>query len=135
MKEIEIDTDRNRLDLKFIHEFISSSYWAKGRTFQAMQTCIDNSLNFGVYLRGRQIGFARLVTDFAQFAYIMDLFIDEKHRGNGYSKELMSYIMGLEELKGIMIWRLATRDAHALYRQFGFHALEKPENLMELIVK
>lgn len=133
MNNIEIDTNKKRLDVNFIHAFISNSYWAKGRTIETMQTCIDNSLNFGVYLENKQIGYARLVTDFAQFAYIMDLFITENHRGKGYSKELMRYIMEFEALKNIKVWRLATNDAHDLYKKFGFTALAKPENLMEFI--
>lgn len=133
MQDIIIDTDRSRLDIKFIHEFISNSYWAKGRTIETMKTCIDNSLNFGVYLQDKQIGFARVVTDYAQFAYIMDLFIQENKRGNGYSKKLMKYILEFDKLKNITVWRLATSDAHDLYKQFGFGALSKPEIFMELL--
>jgi len=133
MNEIEINTDKNQLEINFIHEFISNSYWAKGRTVETMQTCIDNSLNFGVYLLGKQIGFARIVTDYGQFAYIMDLFIQEIHRGKGYSKKLMKYIMEFDNLKNIKVWRLATSDAHGLYEQFGFHSLAKPGKLMELM--
>lgn len=134
MNEIEISTDKNRLDINFINEFISNSYWAKGRTIETMQTCIDNSLNFGVYLQDRQVGFARVVTDFGQFAYIMDLFIEEKHRRKGYSKELMKYIIEFDKLKNVKVWRLATSDAHDLYKKFGFNALANPENLMELMI-
>ena len=133
MNEIEINTIKNQLDINFINEFISNSYWAKGRTIETMQTCIDNSLNFGVYLQDRQIGFARVVSDFAQFAYIMDLFIQENYRGKGYSKKLMTYIMECDKLKNVTVWRLATTDAHGLYKQFGFDAIAKPEKLMELI--
>jgi len=133
MNDIEINTDKNQLDLHFINEFISNSYWAKGRTKEIMQTCIDNSLNFGVYFQDRQIGYARIVTDFGQFAYLMDLFIEEKHRGKGYSKKLMKYIMEFASLKNVKVWRLATSDTHGLYKKFGFNALAKPEKLMELI--
>lgn len=98
-----------------------------------MQTCIDNSLNFGVYLNNQQIGFARVVTDFGQFAYIMDLFIEENYRGKGYSKKLMKFILEFDKLKNIKVWRLATKDAHDLYTKFGFNKIAKPENLMELI--
>jgi len=132
MNDIEINTDKNKLDLHFINEFISNSYWAKDRTIETMQTCIDNSLNFGVYLQDRQIGYARIVTDYGQFAYLMDLFIEEKHRGKGYSKKLMKYIMEFDKLKNVKVWRLATSDAHGLYKKFGFNALAKPEKLMEL---
>ncbi|MES2588426.1 MAG: GNAT family N-acetyltransferase [Bacteroidota bacterium] len=133
MKEIEINTDKNQLDINFINEFISNSYWAKGRTLQTMQTCIDNSLNFGIYLNKKQIGFARVVSDYGQFAYIMDLFIQEDYRGNSYSKMLMKYIMEYEKLKDVNIWRLVTRDAQQLYKQYGFEVIAKPENFMELI--
>jgi N-acetylglutamate synthase-like GNAT family acetyltransferase len=130
---VEIDTAKDRLDINFIHQFISNTYWAKGRTIETMKTCIDNSLNFGVYLENKQIGFGRLVTDFGQFAYIMDIFIHPDYRGNGYSKQLMQYIVNLPELRNVKIWRLATSDAHGLYKQFGFKQLNKPDTLMELI--
>lgn len=133
MNETEINTDKNQLDINFISEFISNSYWAKGRTIETMQTCIDNSLNFGVYYQDKQIGFARVVSDFRQFAYIMDVFIQENYRGKGYSKKLMTYIMEYDKLKNIKVWRLATNDAHGLYKQFGFNTLAQPENLMEFI--
>lgn len=132
---MEIDTNRNRLDLNFVHEFISNSYWAKDRTLETMKTCIDNSLNFGVYLQNKQIGYARVVTDYAQFAYIMDLFIEENYRGKGYSKELMKYILEFDRLKSVKMWKLATNDAHDLYKKFGFKAISRPENMMELIVR
>jgi len=135
MSAIEISTDKSLLDVSFINEFISNSYWAKGRTMETMQTCINHSLNFGVYLQNKQVGYARIVTDYAQFAYIMDLFITENHRGKGFSKDLMTYIMQFDKLKDIKVWRLATSDAHSLYKKFGFNALEKPEHLMELIIK
>jgi GNAT superfamily N-acetyltransferase len=133
MNHIVITTDKARLDIAFIHAFISNSYWAKGRTLDTMITCIDNSLCFGVYFEGKQIGFARVVTDYAHFAYIMDLFIDEQHRGKGYSKALTKFILEYPPLQNITVWRLATSDAHGLYKQFGFDALAKPENLMERI--
>ena len=133
MNEIEITTDKNRLDINFINEFISNSYWAKGRTIETMQLCIDNSLNFGVYLQDRQIDFAHIITDFGQFAYIMDLFIQEKYQGKGYSKQLMKFIIEFDKLKNIKVWRLATSDAHGLYKQFGFDKIAKPESLMELM--
>ena len=132
MDQILISTDKDALDIDYINGFISNSYWAKGRTIETMQTCIDNSLNFGVYLKGKQIGYARLITDYARFAYIMDLFIDEAHRGKGYAKELMKYMLELDAMKNVKFWRLATTDAHELYKKFGFTALAKPEQSMEL---
>jgi GNAT superfamily N-acetyltransferase len=131
---IEINTEKEKLDVDFIHNYISkSSYWAKGRTIEDMQTVIENSLCFGVYLQNQQIGFARLVTDYAQFAYIMDVFIDPNFRGKGYSKQLIDFILRHETLQKIKIWRLATSDAHGLYSQFGFKLLGKPETLMEIL--
>lgn len=131
---IEINTDKSKLDRNFTHNFISnSSYWALGRTLADMQTCIENSLCFGVYLENKQIGFARLVTDYSQFAYIMDVFIIPEQRGNGFSKQLMEYILKYETLQNIKIWRLATSDAHGIYSQFGFKHLEKPETLIEIL--
>jgi predicted GNAT family N-acyltransferase len=133
MNNLQINTNVNQLDIHFIHEFISNTYWAKGRTLETMQNCIKNSLNFGVYLHGKQIGYARLVTDYNIFAYIMDLFIQEDFRGKSYSKELMKNILECELVKDVKVWRLATTDAHGLYEQFGFHKTANPEKLMELI--
>jgi GNAT superfamily N-acetyltransferase len=132
IKEILIDTDKAKLDAELITAFISQTYWAKGRTISEMQTCIDNSLNFGVYLNNQQIGFGRVVTDYIQFAYIMDIFILEEHRGNGYSKILMNQIMNFQQLEKVKVWRLATNYAHKLYEQFGFTQLANPEKMMEL---
>lgn len=130
--DLIITTEKEKLDVEFIHLFIASSYWAKGRTLQEVQTCIDYSLNFGVYLNNRQIGYAHVVSDYVQFAYLMDVFIDGPQRGKGYSKQLIKYILGCDTLKSIKTWRLATSDAHALYAQFGFTPLANPEKLMEL---
>jgi GNAT superfamily N-acetyltransferase len=132
-EEISINTDKSKLNLELIHSFITYTYWAEGRTIEAMQICINNSLNFGVYLNDNQIGYGRIVTDYIQFAYIMDIFIIEKHRGKGYSKQLMTYIMTHPKLKEVKVWRLATSDAHRLYKLFGFTALANPEKLMEYI--
>lgn len=132
MEDLIITSDKDRLDIAYITDFIAQTYWAKDRTMENMRTCIENSLNFGVFLDGKQIGYARVVTDYYQFAYLMDVFIDEKYRGKGYSKMLMKHILECETLKKIKVWRLATADAHELYRQFGFTELSKPENMMEL---
>ncbi len=130
--EITIDTDKTKLNVSFITAFISNSYWAEGRTMEEMQTCIDNSLNFGVYLNSEPIGYGRIVTDHVQFAYIMDLFIIEEQRGNGYSKILMEYILNYSAAKNVKVWRLATSNAHKLYEKFGFKGLSNPEKMMEL---
>lgn len=131
---ISITTDKNQLDVPFIHAFVSNSYWGKGRTPETMQICIDHSLNFGVFIGNQQIGYARVVTDYGQFAYLMDVFIDPGYRGNGYSKRLMNFILSHETLEAVKVWRLATTDAHGLYEQFGFKPLSKPENMMELML-
>lgn len=133
MENLFITSDKNRLDLEYVTAFIAQSYWAKDRSLETMQTCIDHSLNFGVFLDEKQIGYARVVTDYAQFAYLMDVFIDKAYQGLGYSKLLMKHILENESLKNIKVWRLATTDAHGLYRQFGFTELSKPENMMELM--
>lgn len=133
MNNLQINTDINQLDVPFIHEFVSNTHWAKGRSFETMLTCIENSLNFGVYLHGQQIGYARLVTDYAIFAYIMDLFIHEDFRDKTYSKELMNFILECAMVKEVKVWRLATSDAHGLYEKFGFTIINKPGNFMELI--
>ena len=130
---IEINTDRNQLNIGFITAFLSETYWAKGRSIGTMQTLIDHSLNFGVYLDAQQIGYARVVTDYAQFAYLMDVFIAPEHRKQGHSNTLMEYIMKYEPLREVKVWRLATNDAHGLYAKFGFGALKNPEKLMELL--
>jgi N-acetylglutamate synthase-like GNAT family acetyltransferase len=130
--QITVSTDSNKLNIEFIHAFITQTYWAKGRTLEEMQICINNSLNFGVFLNDEQIGYERIVTDYVQFAYLMDVFIIEAHRGNAYSKVLMSFIMNDIQLSKVRVWRLATTDASSLYKQFGFTPLENPEKMMEL---
>lgn len=115
-----------------IHEFLSQeSYWAQGRTLEQTQRAIDNSWCFGVYIEDKQIGFARVVSDCATFAYVGDVFIIEEFRGQGLSKWLMETIISHPELQGLRRWVLATRDAHSLYEKFGFHALTFPERWME----
>ncbi len=128
-----ISTDPDLLNLSFVTGFLSNSYWAKDRTEETMQTLIDHSINFGIYLDHKQIGYARVVSDRAQFAYLMDVFITDEYRGKGYSKQLMEFMLHCDELKHVPIWRLATSDAHSLYAQFGFMPLAHPEKMMELI--
>lgn len=128
---IVISTDKSLLDLDVIYNFLSSSYWAKGRTPAIMKKSIENSLTFGVYLDEKQIGFARVVTDYATFAYLADVFILEAHRKKGYSKELVKKIIDHPELQTVKRWILATKDAHELYSKFGFRILRNPERFME----
>jgi len=130
--EYTISTDNNRLDIGIIHDFISKqSYWAQGRQIETVQRALDNSLNFGLYKNDQQIGFARVVTDYATFAWIADVFVLPEHRGKGLSKWLMELILSHPELQGFRRWVLATKDAHSLYARFGFSALHRPERWME----
>lgn len=131
-----ISTDKSELDIESIHHYLSTqSYWAKGRSLETVKRSIENSLSFGVYLDSKQIGFARVVTDYAIFAWIMDVFILPEYRGRGYSKELMRAITGHEKLQNLQRWGLGTEDAHGLYAQFGFGPVAKPANLMEIVRK
>jgi GNAT superfamily N-acetyltransferase len=128
---VSVSTDKNKLNVSFIQQFLKDIYWAAGRTIEEVQTTIDHSFCFGIYLNDTQIGFARVITDYVVFAYLMDVFITEKHRGKGYSSVLIRSMMTEPKLKDIKIWRLATSDAHFLYEKFGFKALENPEKMME----
>jgi GNAT superfamily N-acetyltransferase len=127
-----ISTERSRLDLEVIHRFISEeSYWGKGRPLEVVRRAVENSLPFGVYRGEELVGFARVVTDHATFAWLADVFVVEGHRGRGLSKWLMEVILSHPELQGFRRWVLATKDAHGLYRQFGFIDLHRPERWME----
>jgi GNAT superfamily N-acetyltransferase len=132
---ITVSTEKTKLNVAFIQHFLKDIYWAAGRTMEEVQTTIDSSFCFGIYLNDQQIGFARVITDYVVFAYMMDVFIDEKHRGNGYSSVLIDAIMKEPKLQQVKIWRLATSDAHFLYEKFGFKALAHPEKMMEKIIK
>jgi len=130
--EYEISTDPARLDLVMIHEYLSrETYWAKGRSFEVVQRSIDNSFPFGIYKDNRQVGFARVVTDYATFAWIADVFVLPGDRRQGLSKWLMEIILAHPQLQGFRRWVLATKDAHSLYARFGFIPLHKPERWME----
>jgi N-acetylglutamate synthase-like GNAT family acetyltransferase len=131
--EYEISTDPARLDVDIIHRFLAvDSYWSPGIPRSVVERAIENSLCFGVYHATGQVGFARVITDKATFAYLADVFILEPHRGKGLSKRLMSCIVEHAELQGLRRWFLATSDAHGLYRQFGFQELASPQRLMEI---
>jgi len=127
-----ISTDKSKLDLEAVHNFITNSYWAKGISFQDVKNGIENSLAFGVYKQESQIGFARVITDYSRLAHLADVFILEEYRGLGLGKRLMENIMNHPELQSIKKWTLLTEDAHGLYRQFGFQDLKNPEIYMEL---
>ena len=127
-----ISTDRSRLDVELIHDFLSrTSYWASGRTLDVVQRSIENSLAFGIYMENHQVGFARVVTDYATFAWVADVFVLPEHRGRGLSKWLMEVMLSHARLQGFRRWVLATKDAHELYARFGFIPLHRPERWME----
>jgi len=145
--EYVISTNPRRLDLDVIHGFLTNCYWAKGIPRDVVARSIEHSLCFGIYDEGGeklprlakearrgapQIGFARVISDFATFAYIGDVFVLESYRGRGLGKWMMECIMHHPALQGFRRWILATRDAHGLYSQFGFTQLKSPERYMEL---
>ncbi len=128
-----VSTDRSLLDLDAVHAFLAKkSYWAAGISRERLETAVANSLPFGVYCDGRQVGFARAITDYATFAYLADVYVDEAHRGRGVSKLLMEALLAHPQLQALRRWMLGTRDAHGLYAQFGFVPLEDPSRWMEL---
>jgi GNAT superfamily N-acetyltransferase len=115
-----------------VHGFLTESYWAEGISREVVARSIENSLCFGVFCDGKQIGFARVISDYATFAYIGDVFVLESYRGHGLGKWLMECVIGHPWLQGLRRWTLLTRDAHGLYAQFGFTPLKRPERYMEL---
>ena len=130
MEEFIISDEKSKLDLKLIHRFLTNSYWGKGRTFNEVKNSIDNCLCFGIYIESKQVGFARILTDYNIFAYLMDVFIVEEFRGRGLSKKLLERIFKDERLIKIKRWMLATSDAHSLYQKFGFKSIDNPEIYM-----
>ena len=128
---IEISTDSARFDLDLIHSFLSNCYWAAGIPRDVVQKSIERSLCFGVFDHGKQVGFARVITDRATFAYLGDVFIVESYRGRGLSKRLMEAIVAHPELQNLRRWSLVTRDAHDLYARFGFEPLPAPKRWMQ----
>lgn len=127
-----ISTDEERFDLEMVHGFLTESYWAEGISREVVARSIQNSLCFGVFCDGKQIGFARVISDYATFAYVGDVFVLESYRGQSLGKWLMECIVSHPWLRGLRRWTLLTRDAHGLYAQFGFTPLRRPERYMEL---
>ena len=128
-----ISTDKSKLDISYIHQYLSrDSYWAAGVPVEVVKRSIEGSICFGVYHLNSQIGFARLITDCATFAYLADVFIDPGYRGKGLSKWLMETIMAHEDIQGLRRIMLATRDAHGLYAQYGFLPLSFPDRWMHI---
>ena len=128
-----VSTDQQLMDQNFIINYLKTSYWAKDRTVDSFMTSFKHSLCFGLFLDGVQIGFARAVTDVTVFAYLMDFFVVESHKGLGYGSFLLDQILRSPELVEVERFRLATRDAHEFYRKKGFDTIPNPENLMEKI--
>src|SRR5574342_474258 len=119
-----ISTDLSKLDVDAIADMLTRAYWAQGRTSEVITRYIQHSLTFGLYDGDRQIGLARVVSDYTTFAWLCDVFIHEDYRGGGLGKWLMETIQTHPDLQGLRRWLLATRDAHGLYRQFGFTPLQ-----------
>ncbi|WP_437567983.1 GNAT family N-acetyltransferase [Sorangium sp. So ce542] len=134
-EELVISSDKARLDRALIHSVLAAAYWSKGVPRDVVERAIEGSLCFGVYKAGAQIGFARVITDQATFAYLADVFIVEAEQRKGYGKALMAHVS--EALGRLRLRRtlLATADAHGLYRQFGFAPLEKPDRFMEINIQ
>lgn len=128
-----ISTDKKKLDIHAIHEFLSTkAYWCLNIPKEKVRISIENSFCFGVYHNGKQIGFARLITDFSTIAYLGDVYILEDYRGKGISKWLMETVMSHPELQGLRRWILLTGDAHDLYRKFGWTEIADPARWMEI---
>jgi GNAT superfamily N-acetyltransferase len=133
---VTISTDKSKLDRELIHRYLAEeSYWATNIPRELVERSIENSLCFGAYDGSRQLGFARVVTDCATFAYLGDVFVIAGARGRGVAKQLVRAVREHPELQSLRRWHLLTRDAHSLYEQFGFRSLEAPERHMEIAVK
>jgi GNAT superfamily N-acetyltransferase len=131
-EEYLISTDKRLLDLSVIHGFLTKSYWAAGIPLEVVGRSIEHSLAFGLYNGARQIGFARVITDYATFAYLADVFVLEEFRGRGLGEWLIEAVMSHTQLQGLRRWMLVTRDAHGLYRKSGFEDLKRPASIMEI---
>lgn len=133
MERFKIASDPKLVDIGLVHSFLSNSYWAKGIPIDTLKKSISNSLVFGVYSTSEeQVGFARVVTDKATFAYLGDVFILDAYRGLGLSKLLMDAVVSHPDIQGLRRFMLATSDAHSLYSKYGFQSVENPEVLMQI---
>ncbi len=135
LPELDVSTDPSRLDISMIHEFLANeSSWARNISREIVERSLKHSLCFGAYARsGKQVGFCRVISDFATFANLVDVFVLPEHRGKGYSKTLMKSVMTHPQLQGLRRFTLATKDAHGLYHQFGFTPLNQPQTFMEVL--
>jgi ribosomal protein S18 acetylase RimI-like enzyme len=127
----EVTTDSARLDISAIHAFLSQSYWAKRIPLETLRRAIQHSVCVGAMKDGQQVGFARVVTDHATFAYLADVYVLEAHRENGVARAMLNALFALPELQGLRRLLLITRDAHGLYEKFGFTTLAQPARFME----
>lgn len=130
--DFEVSTDPARIQAEMVHEFLANSYWAKGIPMTTLRRSIENSICFGLYFSSQQIGFARVISDCATFAYLADVFILPAYRGRGLSKWLMECILAHPDLQGLRRWVLVTRDAHRLYVNYGFTTMKNPQRWMEI---
>lgn len=128
----EISSDRGRLDMATIHAYLTASYWSPGIPRALVERALEHSLCFGIYRGALQVGFARVITDRATFAYLADVFVLEAHRGQGLSKWLMEVVLEHRDLQGLRNFMLRTLDAQGLYERFGFRPLDHPERVMEI---
>ena len=129
--DVLVTTDPARLDLETVHGFLTRSYWAEGIPREIVERSVRHSICFGAFDGGRQVGFARVITDRATFAYVADVFVLPSHRGRSIGKRLMACVTSHPELQNLRLWTLFTRDAHGLYRQHGFREARYPDRLME----
>ncbi|HEV2702653.1 MAG TPA: GNAT family N-acetyltransferase [Steroidobacteraceae bacterium] len=132
MSTFEFTCDKTRLDIEGIHRFLAQSYWSPGIPRSVVERAIANSLCFAIFHEQRQVGFGRVVTDKATFAYLADVYVLPEHRGQGLSKRLMEHVTQHPDLQGLRRMLLATLDAHGLYQKFGFKALAAPDRMMEI---
>ncbi|WP_430388664.1 GNAT family N-acetyltransferase [Dyella sp. 20L07] len=133
--ELRISTHQDELDLELIHDFLSThSSWAKGISMERVRKSIAHSLCFGGYVGSKQVAFGRVISDFATFANLVDVFVTPDQRGHGYGKQLVDAVMAHPDLQGLRRFTLATFDAHTLYERYGFRSPQRPETLMEIYV-
>jgi len=132
VSDYEITTDPSRIDVESAHAFLSKTYWSPGIPLAVVRKAIENSLCVAAFIAGKQVAFARAVTDRATFAYLADVYVLEEHRGRGLSRAMIEALLKHPDLQGLRRLLLATRDAHGLYGKFGFKTLAKPDHIMEL---
>ncbi|SRR5258706_14068202 len=128
--EFTISTDKNKIDIEYVHHFLTQSYWSPGVSLETVKKAMNNSLSFGLYLGDKQVGYTRVITDTATFAYLADVFVDENYRGQGLGKWLIDTILFHPDLQGLRRIILTTKDAHKLYEHCGFISVPNPERYM-----